>query len=52
METILLCIVFTLFGLETLARFGAWAFAQWRVWIEIRESTEGDDTESPAPSSP
>lgn len=50
-ETILLAIVFTLFGLEVLARFGAWCFAQWRVWIELRESTEGD-REDPAPSSP
>lgn len=43
METILLCIVFGLFGLEVLARLGAWCFAQWRVWIELRESTVGDE---------
>lgn len=42
-ETPILIVVFILFGLETLSRFGGWLFAQWRDWQEVRESLFEDD---------
>ena len=42
-ETIILVVVFTLFGLETLSRFGAWWFAAWRDFTELRETLLEDD---------
>lgn len=44
---LLLIIVFALFGLEVLARFGSWCFAQWRDWQEVRESLLEDDEPAP-----
>lgn len=46
-ETILLCFVFSLFGIETLSRFGSWVFNTWRDFQDMKDATLYEDEPTP-----